>query len=98
MTANVFLILHLVFFPSFLFLGTAPWLVSLLCHFASLFLDPMLRGVFHGVITKAMGLFLLFCDTLMYYVSRSPLLHFFLPGGDYPSVVGSLTHSMLLGV
>lgn len=80
-------------------MGTAPWLVSLLCHFASLFLDPVLRGVFHAVITKAMGLFLPFCDTLVYYVSRrSPLLHFFLPGGGYPSVVGSLTHSMLLGV
>lgn len=87
--------------PSFLpsFLDAAPWLFSLLCHFARLFLDPLLTNACHAVVTKAMGLFLLFSDTLVCYSSwRSPVLHLFLPGRDYPSVVESLTHSMLLDV
>lgn len=64
---------------------------SLLCRFASLFLDPLLRDVFYAMVTKNTGLFLLFCDSLVYYISwRSLLLHLFLPGGDYSFVLACL--------
>lgn len=71
MTANVFLILHLVFLPSFL--DAAPWLFSLLCHFASLFLDPLLTDVFRAMATKAMGFLLLFSDTLYVILAEGVL-------------------------
>lgn len=69
MTANVVLILHLGFLPYFLFLDASPWLFSLHCNFASLFLDPLLTDVFHAMVTKAVGLFLPFYDTLVCYMS-----------------------------
>lgn len=41
---------------------------SLLCRFASLFLDPLLTDVFYATVTKDTGLFLAFCDSLVYYI------------------------------